>query len=89
MPHEEDVDAVIVDVVALGLLGRHVGVLALHRPALFVVSGASPSVAFAMPKSSSAFTAPSYDIMMFDGETSRWIMPSGRPLLVSEACARS
>ena len=35
----------------------------------------SPPSALAMPKSSS-LTAPSYDSITFDGETSRWIIPS-------------
>ena len=39
-----------------------------------------------MPKSS-IFTAPSYDSITFDGETSRWIMPSGRPFSSVRLCA--
>ena len=42
------------------------------------LSSCSPPRALAMPKSSS-FTAPSYDSITFEGETSRWIIPSGSP----------
>ncbi len=52
---------------------------------LLVASDVSPS-ALAMPKSSS-FTAPSYDSITFDGETSRWIIPSGLPLSSVRLCA--
>jgi hypothetical protein len=50
---------------------------------LLVSSTASPPSAFAIPKSR-IFTAPSYDSITFDGETSRWIMPSDLAVLGRE-----
>ncbi len=44
------------------------------------------SVAFAMPKSHS-FTSPVYATMMFDGDTSRWTIRSGRRRASTAVCA--
>ncbi len=58
----------------------------LSVPLLVPSSAVSPPSALAMPKSR-IFTAPSYDSMTFDGETSRWIMPRGCPSSEVKSCA--